>query len=207
MLGALGKVRGWIPWNIFVGRQLVWLLLTAGPSSEEAEVAQALPSKILVISKEEDFRAVVTAAVGPQAVLLHRVIPSQLQGLVFAVLNSARLPSAFFSSLSRPFWINVFLSQMLYLLMVQICPVLAGLPTHAQTLQGCKDGAGSLLSPHGSCKVAFCLWMTLDINAFSRNTCCHISVHLLRNEKLWMTTPPSLFSMKEDVADNWVFAV
>lgn len=55
MLGALGKVRGWIPWNILFGRYLTWLLLTAGPSSQEAEVAQSLPSKILVISK--DFRA------------------------------------------------------------------------------------------------------------------------------------------------------
>lgn len=55
MLGALRKVRGWIPWNILVGRYLIWLLLTAGPPSKDAEVGQSLPSKILVISK--DFRA------------------------------------------------------------------------------------------------------------------------------------------------------
>lgn len=194
MLGALGKVRGWIPWNIFVGRYLVWLLLTAGPSSKEAEVAQSLPSKILVIS-EEYFRALVTAAVGPQAVQGYP-IPGPGFGLCSVELH--KVPISLFLQPAQALLNKcVFITSVVFARGANTSRGFTGLPIHTHILQGGKDGAGSLLSPHGLWKVAFCLWMTLDINVFRCNTHYHISIHPLRNEKLWTTNPPLHYSGHE----------
>lgn len=206
MLGALGKVRDWIPWNILVGRYLTWLLLTAGPSSKEAEVAQSFPSKILVISK--DFRALVTAAVGSQAVLLYRVIPSQVQDLVFSVLNSTRLLSDFSSSLLRPFWKNVILSQVLYLLVVQICPEHLQASPHTPSL--CRDAK----MEQNPCSHPMGLQGGILFDDDFGYRCVPLE-HVLPYQppstekwKIMDDSPPfTIQSIKEDDAGNWVFAV